>query len=209
MSEAASTAASTAAPADDLQKEIARLKAENQKLAKDLAGAHDDLKDVRGEARDRRHETKTLKEQLDALTKERDEYKGKAEADPEGLKAQLAELTGKIRERAHRDTFAEVASAARVTDPARIADLYALSGYKPEGDEADTAKLGEIIGAALKSRPHFLDPPPAGAGNAAAGAAGANGTTQSGGKPGPGADRGQSTSTDSSSQPRERIPGRL
>ena len=54
---------------DDLQKEIDRLKAEAStqraaidKLTRDLAGAHDDLKEVRGEARDRRHEGKKLAE---------------------------------------------------------------------------------------------------------------------------------------------------
>ena len=49
---------------EELQKEIDRLKAENAKLARDLAGAHDDLKEVRGKARDRRHEGKKLTEQL-------------------------------------------------------------------------------------------------------------------------------------------------
>jgi hypothetical protein len=196
------------AETEDLQKEIDRIKAENQKLARDLAGAHEDLKETRGEARDRRHESKTLKEQLEALAGERDKFKAAAEQDPEGLKAKVTELTGAIRERGHRDAFAEVARGHKVTDPARIADLWSLSGYKPEGEEADKGKLSEVIAAALKSRPHYLDAPPAGAGNAAAGAAGAV-QASSGGKPGPGADRGQSTSTDSSSQARERIPGRL
>jgi hypothetical protein len=193
---------------DDLQQEIDRLKAENRRLAADLGDTQEELKSTRAEARDRRHDVKGFKEQLEALTKERDGFRAKAEADPEGLKAQVAELTGKIRERAHRDAFAEAARAAKVSDPARIADLYTLSGYKPEGEEADKAKLAEVIGAALTSRPHFLDAPPSGDGKTAAGAAGAT-QASSGGKPGPGAERGTSTSSDSSSAPRERIPGRL
>ena len=89
---------------DDLQKEIDRLKAEAStqraaidKLTRDLAGAHDDLKEVRGEARDRRHEGKKLAEQLDAVSKERDEFKTKAESDPEGLRKSLSDAHGVIR----------------------------------------------------------------------------------------------------------------
>ena len=192
---------------EELQKEIDRLKAENAKLARDLAGSHEDLKEVRGEARDRRHEGKKLAEQLEAIAKERDEFKLKAEADPEGLKAQVGELGGKLRDVAHRAAFAKVAQGMKVSDPTKVADLYALSGYKAEADEPDEAKLVETIGAALKGRPHFLDAA-AGAATNAAGAAGAT-TAQSGGKPGPGAERGQSVSTESKSLAPGRIPGRL
>jgi predicted nucleic acid-binding Zn-ribbon protein len=67
---------------DELQAEVDRLKKLNEKLAKDLVSAHDDLKEVRGEARDRRHENKSLAQQLADLTAERDDYKVKAEATP-------------------------------------------------------------------------------------------------------------------------------
>jgi hypothetical protein len=192
---------------EELQKEIDRLKAENSKLARDLSAAHDDLKEVRGEARDRRLEGRKLAEQLETLVKERDTFKAKAEQDPEGLKSQLADLTGKLREVHHRGAFEKVAKGLKVSDPNRIADLYALSGYKPEGDTADEAQLAQVIGAALKGRPHFLDPAPGGA-TTAAGAAGAS-AAREGQKPGPGAERGQSVSSTSSSTAPGRIPGRL
>jgi hypothetical protein len=194
---------------EELQKEIDRLKADNAKLARDLAGAHEDLKEVRGEARDRRHEGKKLAEQLDALTKERDEFKLKAEQDPEGLKTQVTELSGKLRNIAHFNAFATIAKGLKVTDPTKVADLFALSGYKPEADEPDEAKLTEVIGAALKGRPHFLDQPAAGAATAASG--GANGAKQEqlAGKAGPGSERGQSVTSESKSTPPGRIPGRL
>jgi hypothetical protein len=196
---------------DELQKEIDRLKSENAKLARDLAGAHEDLKEVRGEARDRRHEGKKLAEQLDALTKERDELKVKAQADPEGLKSKLADAQGKLREVNHRSVFAKVAAGLKVTDPTKVSDLYALSGYKPEDEQADESKLAEVIQAALKGRPHFLDGPAPAAGaaqNASGGATGAN-AAQLGGKPGVGAERGQSVTSESKSTPPGRIPGRL
>jgi hypothetical protein len=191
----------------DVQAEIARLRAENAKLARDLAGAHDDIKEVRGEARDRRHEGKKLAEQLEAIAKERDEFKGRAEADPEQLKATVAELAGKLRTIAHFNAFATIAKGLKVTDDGKIKDLFALSGYKPEGDEPDQSKLAETIAETLKGRPHFLDTA-AGAAPAAPGGAGAT-TGQLGGKPGPGSERGQSVSTESKSLPPGRIPGRL
>lgn len=193
----------------ELQAEIDRLKAENAKLTKDLTGAHDDLKEVRHEARDRRHENKTLAEQMAALFTERDTLKAKAAEDPEGLKARLAEAHGKIRESDHKAVFAKVAAKHKVSDPAKVNDLWSLSGYKPEADQADEAKLTEVIGGALKGRPWFLDNTAAGAATTASG--GAHGTTaaQSAGTAGPGADRGQSVTSTSSSKPADRPAGRL
>lgn len=192
---------------EELQKEIDRLKAENAKLTRELAGVHEDLKEVRGEARDRRHEGKKLAEQLDALAKERDQFKLKAEADPEGLKGQVNELTGKLRDVSHRTAFAKVAQDLKVSDPTKIADLYALSGYKAEADQPDEAKLVETIQTALKGRPYFLDTA-AGAAQTAPGGAGAT-TAQLGGKPGPGAERGQSVTSEGKSLAPGHIPGRL
>jgi predicted nucleic acid-binding Zn-ribbon protein len=193
---------------EELQKEIDRLKAENTKLSRDLAASHDDLKEVRGEARDRRLEGRKLTEQLDATTKERDEFKLKAEQDPEGLKTQVSELSGRLREVAHKAAFQKVAQGLKVSDPTKVSDLYALSGYKPAADEPDEAQLVETIQTALKGRPHFLD---AAADAAKTASGGANGATpaQPGAKPGPGAERGQSVTSESKSTPPGRIPGRL
>jgi len=193
---------------DDLQKELDRLKAENQKLVRDLAGAHDDLKEVRGEARDRRHETKTLKDQLEALAKERDTFKVKAEADPDGLKQTLAQHQATIRGLKHEQVFAKVAKGLKVNDPTKLADLVKLAAYQPEGDEPDETKIAAAFQEALKGRTWLVDAPAAGAATTAAGAAGAT-QAQPSGKPGPGAERGQSVTSESSSSARERVPGRL
>jgi hypothetical protein len=194
---------------DDLRKALDALKSEHQKLSLELTGAQEDLKEYRTYVRDQQREHKGLKEALDAATAERDSFKAAAEADPDGLKAKLAEITGKYRERTHRDQFAEVARAHKVSDPGRVADLYALSGYKPEGDEADKAKLEELIGGALKTRPHFLDPPPAEPAKHGAPAP-ANGAPPAPPRAGPGAERGVSTGpAETTTQVRERIPGRI
>jgi hypothetical protein len=193
---------------EELQKEIDRLKAENSKLTRDLAGAHDDLKEVRGEARDRRHEGKKLADQLEALTKERDDFKTKAEADPDGLRKSLADAHGVVRSLKHDGAYAKVAKGLKVNDPAKFADLVKLAAYQPEGDEPDEVKIATAFQEALKGRAWLVDAPAAGAATTAAGAAGAA-QGQSGGKPGPGSERGQSVSSESNSTAPERIPGRL
>jgi predicted nucleic acid-binding Zn-ribbon protein len=198
---------------DALQAEIDRLKSENQKLTRDLAGAQDDLKEVRAEARDRRHENKALATQVAELTTDRDKYRTLSEQDPEGLRTQVSDLTGKLRERNHLDAFQKVARNLKVTDEKRIADLYALSGYKPEADQIDEAVITSTIQATVKERSYLLDPtpPPAAAGAAqpAAGAANGAATSPAGGKPGPGSDRGVSNGSDTKAQAPQRIPGRF
>ena len=184
---------------DEETKVLEQLRAENAKLTRDLAGAHEDVKEVRGEARDRRHEGKKLAEQLEALAAERDKFKSLAEQDPENLRSQLGEATGKLRDVAHRAAFAKVAQGLKVSDPTKVADLYALSGYKAEADQPDEAKLVETVQTALKGRPHFLDTA-AGAATTVAGATGAT-AQQLGGKPGVGSERGQSVQSESKSSP--------
>jgi hypothetical protein len=199
---------------EELQKEIDRLKAENSKLSNSLASAHEDLKEVRGEAKDRRLEGRKLTEQLAELAAERDKFKVAAQDDPEGLKAQVTELSGRLRDVAHRTAFAKVAAGLKVTDPTKVADLYALSGYKAESDTPDEKKMAGVVQEALKGRPHYLDTAAAaaqqGSGGAQVASRGAGVTVEQARQwRAPGSERGQSTHTESSSPPRERIPGRL
>ena len=151
--------------------------------------------------------------QLDALSKERDEFKGKAEADPEGLRKSLADAHGTIRSLKHDGAFARVAKGLKVNDPAKFTDLVKLAAYTPEGDDPDEAKIAASFGEALKARPWLVDAETttAAAGAAKAASGGANGATaaQLGGKPGVGAERGQSVTSESKSMPAGWIPGRL
>jgi chromosome segregation ATPase len=154
---------------DELQKELDRLKAEVStqraaidKLSRDLAGAHDDVKEVRGEARDRRLEGKKLTEQLELVGKERDEFKTRAEADPEGLRKSIGDAQGLIRSLKHDGAFAKIAKALKVNNASKFADLVKLAAYQPEGDEPDEAKIAAAFGEALKSRPWLMDAADAG-----------------------------------------------
>src|SRR5262249_12463386 len=144
---------------DEFQMEVDRLKAENAKLTKELLDAQADFKEVRGEARDRRLEAKGLKEQLEGLTKERDELRMRAEADPEGLRKELADARGVIRGLRHDTAYERVARGLKVGDPSKFADLVKLAGYQPEGDEPDEARITAAFQEALNGRPWLVDAP--------------------------------------------------
>jgi hypothetical protein len=189
--------------------ELTRLRAENQKLARDVSSLTDELKETRHEARDRRHENKTLTEQLAGLTKERDSFKTQAEADPDGLRAELDRRSALIRELRHGAAFADVARKLKVNDPVKQQDLIRIANYQPEGDEPDESKITAAYAEALKGRAWLVDAPlPPAAAPIAPGGATVTAQAQSGAKPGPGADRGESVSATSSSAA-TRVVGRL
>ncbi len=171
---------------EELQTELETLRAENATLAKDLKAArteatkatgeaatlkaqaekavadHESLwtkhKELRAENKDHRLNAEKATEQLTAMQADRDQWKTKYEASsPEAYEAKIADLTGKVRGLTHRQAFEAAAKTLKVSDSARIADLFALSGYKPDADEIDQAKLTEVIGDALKGRPWLLD----------------------------------------------------
>jgi hypothetical protein len=194
------------AEVDRLTRSNADLTKKNEGLAASVVDLNDVLKETRGEAKERRLENRTLAQQLAELTTERDSFKQRAEAEPGELQKRLDEATGKIRERDHKDAFNKVAKGMKVSDPTAQADLWALSGYKPEGDAPDESRIKEAIGATLKGRPRFLDAEPDGSTTAAGAANGGTQTTPA--KPGPGADRGQSLSQSPSQAP-ARPAGRL
>jgi hypothetical protein len=145
----------SAALVRSLETQIAKLEAENRKLS--------------DEAAKRRHTAKELRAQNEALTKERDEATRSLEAltaenntlktnKPDSEKDRIiADLQQQIRTTTHKETFREIAKKANVREDA-LNDLWDLSGYKAEGDQADEAKLQELITAKLKGRDYLLKP---------------------------------------------------
>lgn len=194
---------------DELQAEVDRLKALSDKLAKDLVAAHDDLKEVRGEARDRRHENKALAQQLAELTAQRDQFKAAAEAQPDDLRKEIDGHRQVIRQLRHEKAYEAVAKGLKVSDPARLADLAKLAAYQPDADEPDPAKIEATFREALKGRPWLVDQPAADAATTAPGGAPGATTTQAPAVPGPGSDRGQSPSDSTTSAPPSKPAGRL
>ena len=184
-----------------LEARIAALEGENKKLS--------------AEAAKRRQRGKELQEALDAVTAERDELAAgfdaldaehaefkERSAQPESEKDQrIAELENQLRTRDHKETFRELAKKANVREDA-LNDLWDLSGYKAETDQADEATLGELIAAKLKGRDYLLKPveTTTAAADAATPNAAANGVasaaiTTPATKPGPGAVRTTSDTT--------------
>lgn len=109
-------------------------------------------------------EHETLAAALKTAAAERDDLKTKLEADPDGLRAKVLELEGQIRTRAHRDAFGAAAGKFKGPNgetvvPSAVDALWTLSGYKPEGDQADEAKLLKAIGDAVASNPFCLQAP--------------------------------------------------
>jgi hypothetical protein len=197
---------------DDLESKISRLVDENRQLASNIESLTSELKEVRSEARDRRHENKRLAAQFTDLATERDLWKVKAETDPDSLRAQIADLGSRLRAEMHERAYESVARGLKVTDPMKFADLVKLASHQSDGDEPDTAKVTASFQEALKARPWLVDaeecrPTQAYMNTVSTGAIGnLNDTTAA--DPGPGADRGQSLSS-SSCQPERRAIGRL
>ena len=111
-----------------------------------------------------RKDHETAAAALKATTTERDDFKSKLETDPDGLRSKVIALESKLRERTHRDAFNAAAGKFKGANgetvvPTAIEALWTLSGYKPEGDQADEAKLLKVIGEAVASHPFTLAAP--------------------------------------------------
>src|SRR4051812_1518353 len=172
-----------------------------QKRIDELTG---ELATVRAEAKDRRIKSKAFKDEAEALratvatlTTERDTFKAQAQAQPGELKAEIDLYKGKLRDRDHKDKFRDLAKAAGVNESA-IEDAYQLSGYKPEADAIDEAKITAVITQTLQGR-DWLKAAPAQGANGQSGASGTQ-TGQGAGQAtlpqGPGANRGGQAGND-------------
>jgi hypothetical protein len=199
--------------------EVERLRAENARISRALEEKESELKEVRGEARDRRHDNKRqlelvegLRKQVDELTTDRDGWKVKAEATTGDWQSRIDDLAGKLRGMKHDRSFEKVARELKVGDPTKLADLIKLAAHPVEEDEPDEEEITAAFRAVLKGRPWLLDPEPAqpaaGAAPHAPGGTDGAATPHRVGRPGIGADRGDSLST-ASRPAKERIPGRF
>ena len=144
-----------------------------------------ELRDVRDEAASRRTKNRELKEERDEAARERDTLRGQNEdlarrvnAQPAELQAKVDELTGQLRDVNHKAAFREVALKGGAR-PEAVDDLYALSGYRPEADDADPAALEALVADQKAKRSLFFAEP-----------AGAS-TTPAPGAPPPGSGKGK------------------
>lgn len=141
------------------------------------------------------------------MSKERDDYKIKAEMNSGDWEAKLAEARQAIRGLKHQQSYAKVAKALRVSHPGKLADLIMVVGYQPETDEPDEAKIAAAFQEALKARPYLQDAAPTPTTSPTP--AGTNGYGHTSYTAGPGFDRGVSVTGDGGFKPVNRISGRL
>lgn len=203
---------------------------ERAQAVSDAAALQVELRDVCAEARDRRHEARSLSQQVAELSTDRDGWKARAEGDADGLKEQLAAARATVRGMKHDRAYEKVARTLDVTNPAKYADLLKLAGHAPESDDPDEAAIARTFRSALEGRPWLVEADPASAsatttaaqsaepGGSKLAPGGAHGAARhapatahagSNGRPGPGADRGQSLVSLQSDPPPARKAGRI
>jgi len=120
--------------------ENGRLHAENSRLKRAAAKYRKDRDELAT-----RHET---------LEGEHNKFKADAESSPTAKK--LAEANAKLREITHREAFKSKAKDLR---PEALDDAYKLSGYSPDADVVDDAKLDAAIVSLRESKGYlFADP---------------------------------------------------
>jgi TolA-binding protein len=143
-----------------------------QKRIDDLTGENASLKSENISRRKALKETKSAFEKLQAehgqATKERDDYKGKAEAGPTELTSKIADLEGKLRSRDHRDAFSAVKdfevlgqdgnpSKFKLREGVTIEALMKLTDYKAEGETPDAKAVTTRLGDAMKANPGLFE----------------------------------------------------
>lgn len=121
-----------------------------------------ELSDARSEAKQRRlaskkltTELEQLRSQVTTLTRERDDFKTKAETNPTELQKKLDDALGTIRNRNHRDALAKLYEDKDLdlSKSVPIDSLLKLLDYKAEGDAPDLAAVKAKVKEAQAAHP--------------------------------------------------------
>lgn len=103
-------------------------------------------------AQARKAKVAELEQQLATLTGERDAARNEAsslKSAPSEAQARIDELTGKLRQRDHRDAFNKLAAGRLKPDALDAA--WKLSEWKADTDEVDAESLGNAIGSLIET----------------------------------------------------------
>lgn len=133
------------------------------------------LREARGDLKAARAERDEFAQTITDLEKDRDAWKGKAEAAPGEKDARIKELEGQIAGDRHRAAYEKAAKAAGMLDE-EIADSYDLAMARGtlklgEGD-AKPEDFAAHLSAAREARPRAFGEAPAGGGSSTAPPAG-------------------------------------
>jgi hypothetical protein len=145
-----------------LAKRIEELSAENASLKSEN-------KDRRIRNKAAATELETLRTKLATVSADFDAVKKTATALPAEKDATIADLTGKLRSRDHRDAFAAVGTFDGPVDPKtgkapkhKLADgvsidaVWQLAGYKPDGETPSAQTVAARLGEAAKAHPFLF-----------------------------------------------------
>ncbi len=136
---------------------IASLNSRISDLTMQVATLSTEAKKRRLELRAEQTAHGTLKTAHAALVTDRDTWKGKAEADPPALQAQLDKAHADLRARDHRDAWKE-AVGAHLNDGATVEDVWAKLQYTPGEKIPTPAEITEQVKQAQGAAPYLFRP---------------------------------------------------
>ena len=165
--------------ADTLVQHIGRLNAES-------ARRRVKARAIKQERDDALAQRDAIRAQFEEVSRERDLFRQKLEAEPNDFVQEIDRLKGELRLRDHRDLFKKVAAGAEAR-PEAIEDLWRLSGYVPQSDDVDENRIKELVEEAKSTKPYLFQSRPADAGK--------NEGQPAARPPGPGLSRGVPDST--------------
>jgi hypothetical protein len=118
---------------------IASLNQRITELTTEKANLQAALKESRSKGKASVEELETLRQQVQALSAERDTIKAKVDLAPTELAAENAKLKAAIRQRDHKDAF-KARALEKGVSPARVEALYKLSDLTPPDEGEITAE---------------------------------------------------------------------
>jgi hypothetical protein len=118
--------------------------------AKPLSGIEGELVRIESKRRILKKTVQDMKTERDTIKAELDALKAKP-ADPTAV-----QLRAELRELKHKAVFDRIASELKAR-PEGLEDLWKLSGYVPEADAPDEAKIKELVTAQVKERAYLFD----------------------------------------------------
>lgn len=133
-----------------LQGEVTRLNSEVGRLNKEA-------KDRRISGGKAKKLAEDLEKQVADLTRDRDEWKGKATAAPGELQATVDRLTGQLRERDHGDAW-KAAVGDQLADKVGVRKLWQELQYTPGESVPTPEQIAEQLGKAREAAPYLFRP---------------------------------------------------
>jgi hypothetical protein len=129
---------------------LASLNARNNELLNEKSSLKTALREARGKLKEALDRAEKAEAQVGTLAADRDGWKQKAEAGPDDLRKQIADLQGQLAGRDHKDAF-RAAALAQGAKPEKVDKLYKLLELKPGDAPAKPEDFAEALAAAKEA----------------------------------------------------------